>query len=267
MPVIPTIRRGLPTAGLALIAAGCGGGLGQGQALKTSAQTCKVTVEKLKKRMGPEMGQVVQSAAVKISAQDDPACAVIYTLLGEEMMGEGLPMSEVPDPAMDHRLAVGSWSSQGQVTLHLVPASTESPGPVHLTLSTKDVDQDKLTDLVVQEDASTPGDTWQGLRLLSLSQLDQPPHELFSGPLMFKTAEGINLAGDWAAGQVSGRPALLMQFGQQKRIYSWDSVKRRFTFDELATNAQAQSTPAAPAAPATPKAAAPASDLSKELGL
>lgn len=256
----------------AMIFSGCGG-LSNGKDLKTSAQTCTQSVQKLRKRLGPEMGQVVQSVAVKISPQDDPACAVVYTLLGEEMYGEGLPVAEVPDPAMDHRLALGTWHSDGKVDVSLIESSPASPGAVHLTLSSQDADKDGLVDLVVMEASSTPGNSWQGLRLFSFAQLDTPPHEMFTSPLMFKTPEGVELAGEWASGKVNGRPALMMSFGSQKRVYSWDAVNKQFTFDQLATNAQGGGEPPATgdapaAAPKAPKAPeTPASDLSKELGL
>jgi hypothetical protein len=248
----------------AVALAACGGARETEKPAATAGdRLCEAGERLLGDRLGPELSAVVHRYPVVEGAppagnEDAPppaplACALVYTQVAEESSAEDLPPEEVVDAGMDQLLAVVVPGSDGKPALHSVNPSDKSPGPVMLTLSVQDVLSDGRPTLVVQEDRTSEGQTWRGLRLFTFPGQGSAPREILDEELRVKTPEGLDMVAQWQTASMGEKRAIVVEGAGTKRIYTWDASNNRFQFDEAAT---AQVNPKPPPAPEQPPAAA-----------
>jgi hypothetical protein len=154
---------------------------------------------------------------------------------------------------MDQQLAVVVPGADGKPALHAVNPSDKSPGPVMLTLSVQDVLNDGRPTLVVQEDRTSEGQSWRGLRLFTFPGQGSAPREILDEELRVKTPEGLEMVAAWQTASLGDKRAIVVEGAGTKRIFTWDASNNRFQFDEAAT---AQVNPKPPPPPEQPPAAA-----------
>lgn len=241
------LRRSAPLLVAALAA--CGGG--QARPDRPADTLCEAGAGALRDRLGPELAGIVERVPVTAPAAGEgrpPAplgCALVYTQVPEEMPEEGLPPEEVDVAGSDHRLAVVVPEPGEGPALHLVGPSAASPGPVMLTLSTRDLVGDARPELIVQEDAVTADRSWRGLRLFGFPGDGRPPREVLGEALRVETPEGLEMIAEWRTGDLGGRRVVVFEGAGTKRIFAWDEAAGRFAFDAAATAAH-NPKPAAP---------------------
>ena len=137
----------LMTLVAAFVFAGCGG---LSSAERHAQSVCRSAVTKLRARLGPELGSVVEQKPLAMPGPEIQGCAVVYTPVPEETYGEDLPPDEIHDAKADHALAVLLPDADGRGRLHLVPPSDHSPGAVILSVDHRDATGDARKELVIQ---------------------------------------------------------------------------------------------------------------------
>ncbi len=253
------LTRALLAVPPALLLAACGASAPKAPAPK-GGSPCDAAESRLRKHLGPELQRVVKRVPVFKPAQGEtPAaplgCAVVFTLVPEELAEEGLG-DEAATGAADQRLAFLTPDPKTRWTLTVPDPSPQSPGAVDLEIETADITQDGAPEVVVRE-SSLGADSYQGLRLFSLTLAPEGPRELLTESLKIKTAEDVELFAQWKATQAEGKRRIVFEAGGASRIFAWSENDKRFQFDEAATTA-ANPKPAAPPSEAAP-ASAPAS--------
>ena len=211
---------------------------------------------KLRGRMGPELGSVIEQKPLATPGSESWGCAVVYTPVPEEAYGEDLPPDEIHNAKADHALAVALPDANGVVRLHLVPPSDHSPGAVILNIDHRDVTGDEHKELVIQEDSTAAGSPYRGLRVLATAPSDEPPAEVLSIPLTVKTPEGLELIASWKAAKLNGEAAIVLEGGGARRIFVWSAAAGQFEFNEEASRQLSVKPKQAvvPKAPVPPKA-------------
>jgi hypothetical protein len=227
---------------------------------KKAGGPCDAAESRLRKHLGPELQGVVKRIPVFKPAQGEvPAapmgCAVVFTLVPEELAEEGLG-EEAAVGGTDQRLAFLTPDPKARWTLTVPDPSPQSPGPVDLEIETADLTQDGVPEVIVRE-SSLGADSYQGLRLFSLTLAPEGPRELLSESLKIKTPEEVELFAQWKATQAGGQRRIVFEAGGASRIFAWSENDKRYQFDEAATTA-ANPKPVAPPSDAAP-ASAPAS--------
>ncbi len=199
----------------------------------TGPPPCESGEAKLRKRIGPEMGLVVNKTELPLPAPSADGCALVYTLVGEEMAGE-IEGEAAPDAAGSHQLAVALPGAGGQ-SLNLVEPSKTAPAEVLVLLKLQDVTSSGQPELVVQEDKGFGSDGYRGLRVFDYARGDGLPHAVFDERLTITTPEGLNLIPDWKTGSVGSKRAIFLDGAGTLRVFTWDSAIRRFVLDEAET--------------------------------
>lgn len=223
---------------------------------------CAAGETQLRARVGPELGLVVNKIELALPAPSADGCALVYTLVGEEMSGE--VFEEVtPDAAGDHQLAIALPGAAGQ-SLNLVEPSKTAPGEATLLLKLQDVTSSGQVELVVQADKGFGSDGYRGLRIFDYARGDGVPHPVFDEQLTITTPEGLSLIPEWKTGAVGARRAIFLDGAGTMRVFTWDGAARRFVFDEAETAKRApkpKPAPVAVEAPVPPGEAAPAAPV------
>jgi hypothetical protein len=245
---------------------GCGSSQEKPTRPQAAEALCDAAERRLSARLGPELSRVESKRELTRPGEADKppqawACVLVYQPVPEEMAEEGLPPEDLAASGIDHQLAVGLANAKGQVEVHLVEPSTESPGAVSVELEMQDVAGDSRPEVVVTE-ASVGAEPWRGIRLLSLDNVDAGPRDLLSTSLKLKTTEGLELFGSWKATREGGRPGVVLEAGGNYRIYAWEEGAKRFMLDQAATDAANPKPPPPPSAapteaPTSPPSAAP----------
>lgn len=249
-----------------LFTAACGASAPKPPPVK-GGSPCDAAESRLRKHLGPELQGVVKRVPVFKPAQGEtPAapigCAVVFTLVPEELAEEGLG-EEAAAGGADQRLAFLTPDPKTRWTLTVPDPSPQSPGPVDLEIETADITQDGVPEVIVRE-SSLGAESYQGLRLFSLTLSPEGPRDLLSESLKIKTREDVELFAQWKATQASGKPVIIFEAGGASRIFAWHDTDKRYQLDEAATAAANPPPPAPPsdAAPASaPASGAPAIEL------
>jgi len=228
---------------------------------------CDAAESRLRKHLGPELQGIVKRVPVFKPAQGElPAtpigCAVVFTLVPEELLEEGLG-EEAAAGGTDQRLAFLTPDEKVRWALTVPDPSPQSPGPVDLEIEATDITQDGVPEVIVRE-SSLGAESYQGLRLFSLTLAPDGPRDLLTESLKIKTREDVELFAQWKATQADGKRTIVFEAGGASRIFAWSDGEKRFQFDEAATAAANPPPPAPPsdAAPASaPASGAPAIEL------
>ncbi len=219
----------------------------------------------LKGRVGPELGLVVNKTALALPAPSADGCAIVYTLVGEEMAGE-VAQDVAPDAAGDHQLAIALPGAGGQ-SLNLLQPSKTAPAEATLLLKLQDVTSSGQVELVVQADKGFGSDGYRGLRIYDYARGDGVPHAIFDEHLSITTPEGLTLIPEWKTGAVAGKRALFFDGAGTLRVFTWDATARRFVFDEAETAKRApkpKPKPKVEEAPVPPGETAPAAPMEEK---
>jgi hypothetical protein len=229
---------------------------------KKGGAPCDAADARLRKHLGPELQGIVKRVPVFKPAQGEtPAapigCAVVFTLVPEELAEEGLG-DEAAAGGADQRLAFLTPDAKTRWTLTVPDPSAQSPGPVDLEIEAADLTHDGVPEVIVRE-SSLGAESYQGLRLFSLTLSPEGPRDLLSESLKIKTREGVELFAQWKATKADGKPVIVFEAGGASRIFAWSDADKRYQFDEAATTAANPAPPAPPSDAATPASGAPAS--------
>ncbi len=262
------MRTRLIALGCLSVQLGCGSSQEKPTRGQTPASLCDAAERRLSARLGPELSRVESKRELTRPGEGDKppkawACVFVYQPVPEEMAEEGLPPEDLAASGIDHQLAVGLENAKGQVEIHLVEPSIESPGPVSVELEMQDVAGDNRPEVVVTE-ASVGADPWRGVRFLSLDNVDASPRDLLSTSLKIKTTEGLELFGSWKATREGERPGIVVEAGGNYRIFAWDEGAKRFMLDQAATDAANPKPPPPPSAAPTEAPTAPPSAAPKK---
>jgi len=234
-----------------------------------TADPCDFGTRHLEQALGPEFGKIRVKAKTNRPKHGAHGCALIYTRLAEEDIGdlppgEGMLMTEI-----DERLALMLFPSRGAPQFRRIPSSTMAPGPVRLKLKKADIDGDKIPDFVIEESAPVKGSAlgYRGLRIMSGAA--SSGQIIFDQPLRMKTAEGLELTPRWKVVVKAGQRSIVYQGGGKTETFRLDPKSGRFMAVKEAksmapkSSEQTKKTPAMPAAlttkntpakPAVPKA-------------
>ncbi len=194
---------------------------------------CDTAEAQVRQRVGPELGLVVNKTELPLPAPSANGCAVVYTLVGEEMIGE-VSGEVAPDSTGDHQLAI-ALPGAGAQSINLVPPSKTAPAEVTLLLKLQDVNASGQVELVVQGDKGFGADGYRGLRIFDYARGDGVPNAVFSEQLVITTPEGLKLIPEWKTGSVGGERAIFLDGTGTIRIFTWDTATRRFVFDKAET--------------------------------
>lgn len=221
----------------------------------TELGPCTQADARLRKQLGPELQAVAKRIPVtKPAVGEVPAqplgCAIVYTLVPEELAEEGLG-EEAASGGSDQRLAFLTPDPKSRWNLTLIDPSTASPGAVGLEVEVADITFDNVPEVVVRE-SSMGSDSYQGLRIFSLTLAPEGPRDLLSESLRVTTAENVELFAQWKSTQAEGKKVVVFEAGGASRIFAWNDADKKFQFDEPATTA-------ANPKPIAPPSAAPAS--------
>jgi hypothetical protein len=197
---------------------------------------CKLAKPKLQKQLGPEFDKIITGRRLP-----PMGCAVVYRQVQEEFMGE--VAGESPNGFVDQKLAFILPDGRGKPVLTLVGASDDSPGPVLLALSSKEITKEGKPELIVRETAAPD---YSGVRAFSYSDGSPKPIEVLSTSLKVKTPEGLDIAATWGLGEYKGARAIILDGAGSKKIFTWNRAAKKYTYNEVATKAVAPK-PAAPA--------------------
>lgn len=239
-------------AAAAALAVACGSS--QEKPSQPTSTACSQADARLRKQLGPELQAVskripVMKPAVGEAPPEALGCAIVYTLVAEELAEEGL--GEETTVGNDHRIAFLTPDPKTRWNLTLVEPSGPSPGPVELEVELQDVTFDGVPEVVVRESA-LGAESYQGLRLFSLTVAPDGPRDLLSESLKLKTRENVELNAQWRAVNAGGTAGVIFEAGGASRIFGWSEADKQFKLDEAATAA------ANPPPPAPPSEAAPA---------
>ncbi len=199
---------------------------GAGQEEVKGPDPCKVTIQKLSARVGPEMGSVVTQTKLTLPAPSLGGCAVTYTQVAEEMTGE--VDGESVDPDSDHNLAIGLPDDRG-IALTLLNPSQMAPGAVTMQIKLADVDGDKQAELTVEEGQGFGADSYRGLRVFDYEK--GVPQEIFAEQMKVTTPEGLSLVPEWKLGAIGKTRAIIFDGAGTKIIHTWDGAAKRFTLN------------------------------------
>jgi hypothetical protein len=251
------LTRSLSTLPLALALAACGSTPDKPTDGDTeTSSACKQADARLRKQLGPELQAVTKRVPVtKPAVGETPAeplgCAIVYTLVAEELVEEGLG-EEAAIGGADQRLAFLTPDPKTRWNLTLIDPSPESPSSVDLELQVADITFDGVPEVVVRE-SGLGADSYQGVRLFSLTVSPEGPRDLLSESLKLKTNENVELFAQWKSTKAEGKPVVVFEAGGASRIFAWNDGEKRYQLDQAATTA------ANPPPPAPPSAEAPAS--------
>lgn len=187
---------------------------------------CKIGIQRLKQKLGPELGRIVRKLPIYRPKRSVHACAIVYRRLAEETPDE-LPEDEAGDFQIDDRLALVTVSKRVP-RFRKVPGSVYAPGPVKVTLKAADVNGDSIVDFIVLENAPLKGTNigYKGLRLF-----DGAPgrgHEILSLNLKITTDEGLDLIPRWRMYRNATGSFVELSGGGKTIVYRYDSARKRF---------------------------------------
>ncbi|MCB9549905.1 MAG: hypothetical protein H6706_29205 [Myxococcales bacterium] len=208
---------------------------------------CKVASTDLAARLGPEFDKVVTGRRLPLPAPSTGGCALVYLQVDEEFAGE-VAEEGGGIAVVDQLLAIALPDGRGKPSLTLVGASAMAPGPALITLDSADVDDDGAPELIVDERS---GD-YHGLRIFAYQAGSPEAQEIFADHLKVKTPEDLEIAARWGKGSYEGAKAIVLDGAGSKKVYTWNRAAKRFTFNEVATQATRPK-------PAAPESAAPGS--------
>jgi hypothetical protein len=261
------------TLALALACTACGSTPDKPTADEPSS-ACRQADARLRKQLGPELQAVTKRVPVfKPAVGELPAeplgCAIVYTLVAEELAEDGLA-EEAAIGGTEQRLAFLTPDPKTRWNLTLIEPSAESPSAVDLELQTADITFDGVPEVVVRE-SGLGADAYQGVRLFSLTISPEGPRDLLSESLKVKTNENVELFGQWKSTKTEGKPVVIFEAGGASRIFAWNDADKRYQLDDAATSAANPKPPAPPSAeapasaepPAAPATEAPPSKKSK----
>ena len=238
------MQRALIATMLVGVTTACGPGLPE---KPVGPPPCDLAEAQLRKRVGPELGLVVAKQPLPLPTPSADGCALVYTLVGEEMIGE-VAGESTPDAAGDHQLAIALPGAAGQ-SMNLMQPSKGAPAEITMQLKLQDVNASGQMELVVQEDKGFGSDGFRGLQLFDYARGDGLPHPIFSERLAITTPEGLVLIPEWKTGSVGGKRAVFLDGAGTIRVWTWDGATRRFVFDEAETQKRAPKPKPKPAAP------------------
>ena len=201
-------------------------GCGARQVKPPKDTVCKIGIKRLKQKLGPEFGRIVQKLPIYRPKRAVHGCALTYRRLAEETPEE-LPAGEMGDFQVDDRLAIVMGSKRAP-RFRVVPGSVHAPGPVQVKMRATDVNGDGVADFIIQESASIPGETmgYKGLRIFDGSP--KRGQEILSLHLRIKTPEGLELIPRWRTFRNPRGSFLELSGGGKIVRYRYDPARRRF---------------------------------------